>query len=414
MTIDADIVVIGGGAAGIAAAISAAAEKKKVVLMEKNNSLGGDSVVVNVGTICGAFYRTYSHTPKAVGYPFCKSLLTLLNQADGTSFAREHSEGLYIVSYERTTLLSIYELLLTQAGVKVFTNSPLEGVQVEGRKIKNLRATSSGDLATLKADSVIDCSGNAIVSQLAGLAIHQEDSYQAASQMFRIGGISNQEEFGLNLAIKRAILKRTGDMHWPKSYGALSIVPGSLRNGKADLKLTLPEAITAEAIRNQRPFQESANRVKEIFSVLKSDVESFRDAVLEMNFPQPGIRVMQRSIGKYTLTEEDVLTCKKSETGIAIGTWPIEEWDTNGQVKMEYFEPDQGYSIPAGCAISYGLDNLFFAGKNISATSRAIASARVIGTGLQTGFAAGKLACGISEREQLQIVSSLRHELENF
>jgi hypothetical protein len=85
-----------------------------------------------------------------------------------------------------------------------------------------------------------------------------------------------------------------------------------------------------------------------------------------------------------------------------------------GQVKMQYFEPDNGYSIPADCTISESLDNLFFAGKNISATPRAVASARVIGTGLQTGYAAGKIACAKTIHDQQQFVSFLHHELERF
>ena len=132
-------------------------------------------------------------------------------------------------------------------------------------------------------------------------------------------------------------------MGWPKSYVALSIVPGSMRSGKVDFKLALPEAITADTLMSNKPLADSGRHVHEIFSILKSDVESFHDAVLETNFPQPGIRVLQRSKGKYTLTEEDVLSCRKSETSIATGTWPIEEWDSQGRVKMEYFEPDNGY-----------------------------------------------------------------------
>lgn len=413
MTVETDIIVIGGGAAGIAAAISAASEKRKVVLLDKNNTVGGDSIHVNVGTICGAFYRSFSGVPTSVGYPFCKFLLSRLNETDQTAHAREYTEGLYIIPYEKNALRNVYETCLHEVGVDVHTNCLLEGVHLQGRKIKHLAVRVNGEPATLTAHSIVDCSGNAIVSQLAGIEIHQEESYQAAAQIFRVAGISHQNDFMLNMAIKKAILKKFTEKDWPRSYKALSIVPGSLRNGKVDLKLTLPETITADTLRSQRPLAESGRHVHEIFEVLKSDVESFHDAVLETNLPQPGIRVLQRSKGKYTLTAEDVLSCKKSGTSIATGTWPIEEWDNQGQVKMEYFEADNGYSIPANCIISEAVDNLFFAGKNISATSRAIASARVIGTGLQTGYAAGKLACGKTSDEQ-QIVSSLHHELERF
>lgn len=59
---------------------------------------------------------------------------------------------------------------------------------------------------------------------------------------------------------------------------------------------------------------------------------------------------------------------------------------------MRYFHIDDYYQIPAGCLQSNCIDNLFFAGRNISATDAAIASARVMGICLQTGYAAGCLA----------------------
>ena len=61
---------------------------------------------------------------------------------------------------------------------------------------------------------------------------------------------------------------------------------------------------------------------------------------------------------------------------------------------MRYFEENNYYQIPADCLISKTLSNLFFAGRIISATDAAIASARVMGICLQTGYAAGKLAVG--------------------
>ena len=59
---------------------------------------------------------------------------------------------------------------------------------------------------------------------------------------------------------------------------------------------------------------------------------------------------------------------------------------------MCYFPANDCYWIPAGTLVSQSLTNLFFAGRILSATERAIASARVIGTCLNTGYAAGMLA----------------------
>jgi hypothetical protein len=112
------------------------------------------------------------------------------------------------------------------------------------------------------------------------------------------------------------------------------------------------------------------------------------------------------------LTEEDVMRCKKSDQSIAVGTWPIEEWDYDGKVKMQFFDEDDGYHIPADCLVSNQLENLFFGGRNISATSKAMASARVMGTCWQTGYAAGKLSCTKNQSEFLETVEAIHRELQ--
>ena len=75
--------------------------------------------------------------------------------------------------------------------------------------------------------------------------------------------------------------------------------------------------------------------------------------------------------------------------------------------------PERGcsYEIPVGSLCAQSTPGLYFAGRTISATDYAIASARVIGTCLSTGYAAGRLAAGESRGERRDtIVSSIRTE----
>jgi len=83
--------------------------------------------------------------------------------------------------------------------------------------------------------------------------------------------------------------------------------------------------------------------------------------------------------------------------------------DLGRTLELTTFKADDFYLIPANCLISNTYDNLFFAGKNISATDSAIASARVIGTCIQTGYASGKLANKKNRVEDT--ILSLRSEL---
>jgi len=408
----ADIVVVGGGVAGFAAAVAAAAENKKVILLDKNPLLGGDSVNTNVGTICGAYVRSTT-LPKIVGYDFSKSFLASLQVVCDFAKPAAYHQGLFIVPYDWEILQKLYADILLKNHVDVKLNTRLSHVHVQDKKITGL-SLSDRHGVDIVCDAVIDCSGNAIVSQLAGLKTIRETSYQAAAQVFRISGVNSEDEFALTMAIKRAVLRKMEDLKWPSSYASLSVVPGSLRNNKADLKLTLPDVITDDVEKNIVIAREGRKRVKDLYNAIRNDVKSFQQSTLEMIFPQAGIRVLQRSSGEYVLTEHDILSCKKFDNTIAHGTWPIEEWDIDGNLKMEYFELNKSYSIPAGCLSSDQVDNLFFGGKNISATARAIASARVMGTGLQTGYAAGKIACAKNIEERNRIIASLHHELERF
>jgi hypothetical protein len=252
--------------------------------------------------------------------------------------------------------------------------------------------------------AVIDCSGNGIVSQLAASELIVSSYYQSASQVFRMQGVLSDNEFSLNMSLKKAMIILVKKNNWPQSFVFLSVVPGSLKNGQADFKITFPDKITDSDDANNALYIKARTQIEHVFPHLKNEVESLKHAFLDTIFPKLGIRTLQRPKGKYILTEVDVLSCKKMNSGIAIGTWPIEEWQSDGNVLMEYFEPDDAYMIPADCLISFDLDNVFFAGKNISATTKAIASARVMGTCLQTGYASGKIAsCETAEKRELMI-----------
>ncbi|MEO7991764.1 MAG: FAD-dependent oxidoreductase [Chryseolinea sp.] len=409
-----DILIVGSGISGFAAAISAAKENRNVVLIEKSNSIGGDSTQTNVGTICGSFFRSFSGQAKFVGYAFCRDFLTELQSNYPTSKVILYHEGLYIIPYEWIALQESMKARLKDHNITVLTNTELISIHEDQNKIQSVIVRNTTQTVGINIQSIVDCSGNGIVSALGNLSIIQDKSYQAASQIFRVKGIEIDSEFTLNMSIKRLMVQIIKEKNWHESYLSLSVVPGSLRTQVADLKLTIPEIITDFVEENKAIQTRAHQRIQEIFPLLKQNILSFKNASLEYIFPSLGVRVQQRSKGKYILTEDDVLSCRKSEQGIAIGTWPIEEWTNDGKLHLDYFEIDTGYEIPADCLISDEVSNLYFAGKNISATSRAIASARVMGTGLQTGYAAGKLACCENEVQRKDIVNRLHSELLNF
>ena len=59
---------------------------------------------------------------------------------------------------------------------------------------------------------------------------------------------------------------------------------------------------------------------------------------------------------------------------------------------MTYFDERDYYEIPLDCLRPVELDNVLVAGRCFSAEAGAMSSARVIGTALATGWAAGTVA----------------------
>jgi len=105
------------------------------------------------------------------------------------------------------------------------------------------------------------------------------------------------------------------------------------------------------------------------------------------------VREGRRVIGRYRLTREDVLVGRKFEDGVARASWPIELWE-EGQLgaSFEYLPDGETYDIPLRCLHARDVENLFVAGRCLSASHEALGSARVIGTCLATGAAAGRAA----------------------
>src|SRR5208337_4271036 len=79
---------------------------------------------------------------------------------------------------------------------------------------------------------------------------------------------------------------------------------------------------------------------------------------------------------------------------IALGAWPIEMHDPETRrIVWKFLEKeDDHYTIPIRCLIPRGVENLLVAGRCLSASHAAHASARVIGPAFAMGEAAGILA----------------------
>ncbi len=386
-----DVVVLGGGSAGVAAAVAAARKGLQVILIERNAYLGGKATAAEVGTVCGLYKFSKKEKSEYIVRGFAKEFADKL-QAWSQSTPLHVPEGVHYLPYNVEAFKNICLELINENKIQVYFNAVLNQVTVEQHTIKSVHIIAAGNPMTIHLNALIDCSGDSVISQAANLPLIKSENYQAAAQVFSMQGVTEENEFKLGMIMMKALRSAIDNNILGDFYDRVYIVQGSLKNNAVNLKIGIPLAVTYAPGNLQELKTVAHSFVENLSQFLIHNVEAFKNAHVEHIAPEVGIRIGQRSTGKYILEEADVLSCRKFDDAIANASWPIEIWEQNRRVNMRYFNLDDHYQIPAGCLQSNSLDNLFFAGRNISATDGAIASARVMGICLQTGYAAGCMA----------------------
>jgi hypothetical protein len=143
---------------------------------------------------------------------------------------------------------------------------------------------------------------------------------------------------------------------------------------------------------------------------LRASFEGFAHASVTTLPVCAGIRESRSWIGEAVLTEEDILESRSGDQAIANATWPIELRETARGARLLYPREPKACGIPLGCLRARDLQNVFIAGRCISATHRAQASIRVMGTALATGQAAG-MAAALTVGDTPTIAQHVRHLL---
>lgn len=110
----------------------------------------------------------------------------------------------------------------------------------------------------------------------------------------------------------------------------------------------------------------------------------------------PGKRESRRMCGEYIITQRDISDGVVFEDEIAYGGWPLDDHYPAGfyhrGVPNTDFVTPAPYSLPYRALYSKNVENLFFAGRNISMTHMAMSSIRVMMTCSLLGEAVGKAA----------------------
>lgn len=422
-----DVLVVGGGSAGIAAATSAARNGAQTVLVEAGPMLGGE---LNSGIpVDGCMSARGDWT---VG-GFARDFFDACERYDGYIGPVCDFRALNVICIDpEASKLAAIELVYG-AGVQVLMYTFADQVVVdpsgyiEGVIVRNKRGRT-----LIRAATVIDATGDGDIAVGAGCETMVGDpvdkSLQPITLVFRMAGVDSAKvlEFIRAEPENQSLLEYPGfapDKHaaveglvaqgLPKVFfvpegpllrkaikeermyptSLIALTPNSLARREVSVNTTRIAAVNATDTNKLSSVFESLHRQVEMCAqFLQTSVPGMEDAVISALAPRIGIRETRRVVGDYVLTGDDVLSGRKFEDGVAKGCHELDIHGSETGHRRENIRDGGSYDIPFGCLVPKGTKNLMVAGRCLSADREAHSTARVMGSCMGMGQAAGTAA----------------------
>ncbi len=392
MNYEADVIVAGAGSAGMLAAIAAARNGARTLLVDRAGFLGGTSTAV-LDTMY-AFYAPGERQEKVVsGIP--DEVVNRVEAYDAV-LRRPNTFGSGTgITYNPETLKRVWDDLASEAGVRVLLQTFVTGAITEGSRVCGITLVNKGGAHTARGAVVIDASGDADVVAAAGGRFElagRDGAQQTLTTTFRMANVGDRA-----LTVKKdqlhALMREanaSGRFVLPREEGSVHRTPD--RGIMATIMTRVPGTAPDDVEGVSRAEAAGRAQANEYFRFLKAMVPGYEEAVLVATSPWIGVRETRRIVGDYQLTGEDVLAARRFDDGIARCGAPIEDHHVGRDTRWAYI-PDGGtYTIPFRSLLPSGLDGIVVAGRCLSSSHDAHASARSIGTCMAMGQAAGTAA----------------------
>jgi hypothetical protein len=395
--INADITIVGGGLSGVCGAIAAARLGRKVSLIQNRGVLGGNSSSEVRVWVAGATKHGVNRYARETGIMGELFVENQYRNPEGNPYLWD---------------LLLMEKVKAEQNIQLFLNTEITSIAMNSNKtIKSVKGFMSGSETLLEFESgyFIDCTGDGLIGFLAGAE-------------FNIGRESNNI-YNESLAPIKAdedtlgssLFFYTRDAGHPVKY----------------IKPSFAKDITETSIVNNRIIRKEDNGCaywwiewggeldvvhdnEKIRDELQSVVYGIWDYIknsgkydaenltLDWIGSVPGKREYRRFKGGYVLKQQDIEEQTLFEDRIGFGGWSIDLHPASGMyndsVGAKHSVADGVYHIPYRILYSKDIDNLFFAGRDVSVSHVAFGTVRVMATCAIMGQAAGTAAAIASEK----------------
>ena len=403
---DVDVLVCGGGPAGIGAAIRAARLGASTMIIEALGCLGG---IATSGMMSHWGGRSSSKVMQEIwdlAYDKAKDI-----GWDETSWCGK--DAIYhdiqkIVLDEMFLKENIKVLYHTQVCKAVVENGAIIGVIVENKSGRGF----------IKAKRVVDSTGDGDVAASAGAPFfkgREEDGrMQPCTIMFNVGGVDCERavfppSFESKVETPKGELQALAKELLPFPAGHVLLyrqpMPGTVccnMTNAIEVDGTNGESLT-------KGIMTCRSQIVPIIKFLREYVPGYENCWLMNSASLIGIRETRHFEGVETLTKDDILEAKYYDNWVVRRAWfnfdvhnlTGASLDKTGV--QHHFKQKSDYTIPYGCLLPKGVDNLLLSGRNISGSHMAHSNFRIMSVCIALGEAAGT-AAAISVKENIPLI----------
>ncbi len=431
-----DVCIAGGGVSGCAAAIASARNGAGTLLIEESGYLGGSLTLCGVGPMM-TFFSGEKQIIKGIG----QEIVDRLIQKSGSCGHMEDTTKFvsFLTPFSSEMLKLVLDEMMEEAGVKVLFHTSVAGAEQKDGKIEEITICNCEGLAKVQAGIYIDATGDGDLAAMSGAPMTKgrESDHKMQPMTMNVKycnvnikrlkshildhidefpRLKGKEELirssapiavaGFAKEMKAAIDRK--DLSFPREELLLfeTNVPGEVIINTT--RIIGLDPTNAEDLSKAEALGRKQCRELDLF--LRREIPGFEASLLEFTGPKIGARSSRQLKGAYTLTAEDILSCRKFPSKVCQSAYPIDIHNPGGAGTVSAFlsEPGTYYEIPFEVLYCREIDNLLVTGRCVSAAFEAQAAIRLTPSAFALGQAAGAAACLC--RQQKVKVSELKVE----
>lgn len=396
-----DLCVVGGGLAGVCAAISAARHGIRVVLMHERAVLGGNASSEVRMWISGAHGRNNRETG-------------IIEEISLENLYRNPTKNYFIfdsILLDFVKRESNIELLLNTTCMDAVTE---EGDFAHGRErrilsVKGYQMTTQ-TFYTVKADYFADCSGDSILAPLTGAAFRY--GREAAAEFGEDTHVTERDDMVMGMSCLIQGKETPRSVRYTPSEFVTTPTDADVENRPMDIYDSTENFWYLELGGTENTITEAEKTKERLIALAQGtwnyikNSGKYRADSWDLDFLGflPAKRESRRMCGEYMISQRDISDEVVFPDTVAFGGWPLDDhyplgYYHKGTPNTDFKTPAP-YCLPYRALYSANVDNLFFAGRNISMTHTAMSSVRVMATCTLLGQAVG-VAASIASKNKI-------------